>query len=47
MEVRIVNAVILVRQMYRKVGDHAPGDELLRYKLPRQGDVLFQRKLGL
>lgn len=40
-------AVFLVRLVDGKAGNHAPAHKLLRYKLPCNSDVLFQRKFVL
>jgi len=40
-------AVLLVRLVDREVGNHAPADKLLGYKLPYKRDVFFHRKLVL
>lgn len=47
MEVRVGDAVLLVRLVDGKVRNHAAGDEVVQQKLPSEGDILVERKLVL
>ena len=47
MEVRVRDAVLLVRLVDGEVRNHAARDEVVQQELPRKGDVFFKCELVL